>query len=223
MKKKNKKRLKIRIDRILIFLFCVAFLILVINMIFNIKIKNIYVSGNYYLKEQEIIEAALISDYPSSLKNSSKTIKKRLLENNLINNANVYKRGISRVVIEIEENRPLFYYENIKKTVLINGVDDNTYVVPTVINYITDKYYDSFILEMSKLDINILTRMSEIQFYPNDVDDNRFLITMNDGNYVYVNIETFNKLNKYLTILENLPNKKGILYLDYGNNFEIIS
>ncbi len=223
MKKKNKKRLKIRIDRILIFLFCVVFLILVINMIFNIKIKNIYVSGNYYLKEQEIIEAALISDYPSSLKNSSKTIKKRLLENNLINNANVYKKGISKVVIEIEENRPLFYYENIKKTVLINGVDDNTYVVPTVINYITDKYYDSFILEMSKLDINILTRISEIQFYPNDVDDNRFLITMNDGNYVYVNIETFNKLNKYLTILENLPNKKGILYLDYGNNFEIIS
>lgn len=223
MKKKNKKRLKIRIDRILIFLFCVGFLILVINMIFNIKIKNIYVSGNYYLKEQEIIEAALISDYPSSLKNSSKTIKKRLLENNLINNANVYKKGISKVVIEIEENRPLFYYENIKKTVLINGVDDNTYVVPTVINYITDKYYDSFILEMSKLDINILTRISEIQFYPNDVDDNRFLITMNDGNYVYVNIETFNKLNKYLTILENLPNKKGILYLDYGNNFEIIS
>lgn len=223
MKKKNKKRLKIRIDRILIFLFCVVFLILVINMIFNIKIKNIYVSGNYYLKEQEIIETALISDYPSSLKNSSKTIKKRLLENNLINNANVYKKGISKVVIEIEENRPLFYYENIKKTVLINGVDDNTYVVPTVINYITDKYYDSFILEMSKLDINILTRISEIQFYPNDVDDNRFLITMNDGNYVYVNIETFNKLNKYLTILENLPNKKGILYLDYGNNFEIIS
>ena len=223
MKKKNKKRLKIRIDRILIFLFCVVFLILVINMIFNIKIKNIYVSGNYYLKEQEIIETALISDYPSSLKNSSKTIKKRLLENNLINNVKVYKKGISKVVIEIEENRPLFYYENIKKTVLINGVDDNTYVVPTVINYITDKYYDSFILEMSKLDINILTRISEIQFYPNDVDDNRFLITMNDGNYVYVNIETFNKLNKYLTILENLPNKKGILYLDYGNNFEIIS
>ena len=45
---------------------------------------------------------------------------------------------------------------------------------------------------------------------------------MSDGNYVYVNIATFNKLNKYLTILQSLPDKNGILYLDYGNNFEII-
>ena len=57
---------------------------------------------------------------------------------------------------------------------------------------------------------------------PNDVDDNRFLLTMSDGNYVYVNISTFYKLNKYVSIRESLPDKNGILYLDYGNNFEII-
>lgn len=45
---------------------------------------------------------------------------------------------------------------------------------------------------------------------------------MTDGNYVYVDIDTFDKINKYLSILESLPDKNGILYLDYGNNFEII-
>ena len=75
---------------------------------------------------------------------------------------------------------------------------------------------------MGELEPDILIRISEIRFMPNDVDDNRFFLSMSDGNYVYVNIATFDKLNKYLTILENLPNEKGILYLDYGNNFEIL-
>ena len=85
-----------------------------------------------------------------------------------------------------------------------------------------DTYYDEFIKEMGNLDSSILNKISEIQFDPNDVDDNRFLLTMSDGNYVYVNISTFYKLNKYVSIRESLPDKNGILYLDYGNNFEII-
>ena len=135
----------------------------------------------------------------------------------------VYKKGLTKVYIDVVENRPLFYYESSKKTILTDGREtDEKFVVPTVINYITDNYYDAFINEMANLDENILKRISEIQFSPNDVDDNRFLLTMTDGNYVYVNISTFNKLNKYISIIAELPNKNGILYLDYGNNFEII-
>ena len=76
---------------------------------------------------------------------------------------------------------------------------------------------------MSKLDINILTRMSEIQFYPNDVDDNRFLITMNDGNYVYINLANINNLNKYEEIYATLDeNEKGVLNLDSSSNNGIV-
>ena len=133
------------------------------------------------------------------------------------------KKWLTDVYIEIEENRPLFYYNYDKKTVLLDGTTiDTKFPVPTVLNYITDTYYDSFVTEMGKLDETVLKRISEIEFSPNEVDDNRFLLTMSDGNYVYVNISTFDKMNKYLSILESLPNKKGILYLDYGNNFEII-
>jgi cell division septal protein FtsQ len=213
-KQKRKKKLRLRLDRLFIFLFCV----------FLFRIKNIYVTGYSYLKEQEVIQLAQISDYPSTLSNPSFQIEKNLESNYMILNAKVYKKGLSKVYIEIEENRPLFYYEYTGKTIHYDGSEsDLKYTVPTVINYITDSYYNDFIEEMKKLDLNIISRISEIQFYPNEVDDNRFLLYMSDGNYVYVNIDTFNKLNKYLTILESLPNKKGILYLDYGNNFEIIS
>ena len=222
MKSKTKKR-KIRYDRIIIFLGIIIFIVICFTYVVNVKISNIYISGNEYLTDQQIIEIAGISDYPSTLQNLSLQIKERLKNDILIKDVKVTKKGFTEVYIEVEENRPLFYYEYDNKTVLLDGQTvSSKYNVPTVINYITDTYYDAFITEMSKLDEQILSRISEIQFYPNDVDDNRFFLTMNDGNYVYVNISTFNKLNKYITILESLPDKNGILYLDYGNNFEII-
>ena len=222
MKSKKKKR-KVRYDRIIIFLGIIIFLVFSFTYVLNIKISNIYISGNEYLTDQQIIEIAGISDYPSTVQNLSFQIKEKLKSDILIKDAKVVKKGFTQVYIEVEENRPLFYYEYNNKTILLDGKENsNKYNVPTVINYITDTYYDAFVTEMGKLDKQVLSRISEIQFYPNEVDDNRFLLTMNDGNYVYVNISTFNKLNKYITILESLPDKNGILYLDYGNNFEII-
>ena len=222
MKSKKKKR-KIRYDRILIFLVIVIFIVISFTFLFNLKISNIYILNNSFLTDQEIIEMAGISDYPETLKNLSVQIEERLKNNIYIKEAKVYKKGLTKVYIDVVENKPLFYYESSKKTILTDGREtDEKFVVPTVINYITDNYYDAFINEMANIDENILKRISEIQFSPNDVDDNRFLLTMIDGNYVYVNISTFNKLNKYISIIEELPNKNGILYLDYGNNFEII-
>ena len=187
------------------------------------KITNIVIKNNNYLTDQEIIELAGISNYPESLANSSAEIEQRLKTNDLIKGVKVTKKFLTQVYIEVEENRPLFYYNYNNKTVLLDGTNiDDKYPVPTVLNYITDTYYDEFIKELGNLDFSILNNISEIQFDPNDVDDNRFLLTMSDGNYVYVNISTFYKLNKYISIRESLPDKNGILYLDYGNNFEII-
>ena len=220
--KKIKKR-KIRYDRILIALIIVLIMAGFFTFLFNLKITNIIIKNNNYLTDQEIIELALISDYPKSLANSTQQIEQRLKTNNLIKDVKVTKKSLTQVYIEVEENRPLFYYNYNNQTVLLDGTNiSDKYPVPTVLNYITDTYYNEFINEMGKLELSVLNKISEIQFYPNDVDDNRFLLTMSDGNYVYVNISTFYKLNKYISIKENLPDKNGILYLDYGNNFEII-
>ena len=48
----------------------------------------------------------------------------------------------------------------------------------------------------------------------------KFLLLMNDGNSVYVDFKNFQKLNKYIDIIKSFGNKKGILNLDSGNNFE---
>ena len=221
--KNNIKKRKIRYDRILIVLIIVFIIVVFLTFLFNLKITNIVIKNNNYLTDQEIIELAGISNYPESLANSSAEIEQRLKTNDLIKDVKVTKKFLTQVYIEVEENRPLFYYNYNNKTVLLDGTNiDDKYPVPTVLNYITDTYYDEFIKELGNLDFSILNNISEIQFDPNDVDDNRFLLTMSDGNYVYVNISTFYKLNKYISIRESLPDKNGILYLDYGNNFEII-
>ena len=70
---------------------------------------------------------------------------------------------------------------------------------------IPDTLYEKFIKKISEIDYDVLKRVSEIKYDKNEVDETRFLFTMNDGNYVYL---TFN-------------NSKGVLYLDSGEYFEI--
>ena len=63
--------------------------------------------------------------------------------------------------------------------------------------------------------------MSEIEYSPNDVDEERFFILMNDGNYVYLTLNKFLSINKYTDMIKSFENKKGILYLDSGEYFDM--
>ena len=63
--------------------------------------------------------------------------------------------------------------------------------------------------------------ISEIEYNPSEFDDKRFLLYMNDGNLVYITITRIDLLNKYVDVIKKVGNKKGILYLDSGNYFEI--
>ena len=221
MKKRVKKRRRLKIGRILLDFFLLFLTIFVIYSILNLKITNIFISGNYYLSDQQIIDAASIGDYPSVIKGVKQI--KNLKDNIYIKDVRVKVRKITQVYIEVTENRPLFYSIDMEKTVLLDGrTTSEKYPTPTLLNYVIDSVYPTFVEEIGKLDIDILNRISEIKYEPNDVDDNRFLLLMADGNYVYINNSTFYKLSKYMEIIRNFPNKKGILYLDYGNNFEII-
>lgn len=221
MKKRVKKRRRLKIGRILLAFFLLFLTIFVIYSILNLKITNIFISGNYYLSDQQIIDASSIGDYPSVIKGVKQI--KNLKDNIYIKDVRVKVRKITQVYIEVTENRPLFYSIDMEKTVLLDGrTTSEKYPTPTLLNYVIDSVYPTFVEEIGKLDIDILNRISEIKYEPNDVDDNRFLLLMTDGNYVYINNSTFYKLSKYMEIIRNFPNKKGVLYLDYGNNFEII-
>ena len=54
-KKEFKRHLKIRYDRIVKCLIFLLFFVFAIMYILNVRVKNIYIVGNKYVKDQEII------------------------------------------------------------------------------------------------------------------------------------------------------------------------
>ena len=77
MKNVAKKKVKrhIKWKSVFAFLFFIAFLFGVFYYITHLHIKNIYISGNTILKDNDIILAANIKDYPKMTKYSIATLK----------------------------------------------------------------------------------------------------------------------------------------------------
>lgn len=219
---RQKKKRKILYGRIFLALLIIALIIYLFFSIVGYHIKNIYVSGNEFLTEQEIIELAGLEDYPSTFSKLCYPTKQKLEEEALIKKATVTKKGLYQIYIKVEENRPLFYNSTSKKTVLMDhSTIDTIYEVPILINYVPDKVYKRFLEKISEIDNNVLSRISEIEYKPNDVDENRFLMSMQDGNYVYLTLSRFKNINQYVDIIRKFKNKKGILYLDSGEYFKV--
>lgn len=225
-KKKNIKKVKkrkIRFGRIFLVLIILFLLFYLLANIFKFPIKNIYVKGNNILSDQEIIEITQIENYPSIFSKSSNEMKKRLEKNIYIKKAKITKKYLREVHITIEDNYPLFYDSDKKKTILLNKKKTTEKLnAPLLINYVPDTIYNLFLEKMSSLDYDTIKRISEIKYDPNEVDEERFLLTMSDGNYVYLTLEKFEVINNYVDIIKTFNNKKGILYLDSGEYFKIM-
>ena len=219
--KKNRKKIKIKYKNVFKFLICLILIILSIKYILNLSITNIYISGNNLLSDSYIMDVAKISDYPKIITTPNYKIKKLLLKDDDIYKVNVYKKW-TKLYIEIEENIPLFYNSNLSSVVMLDkSVRKSNIITPYLVNYIPDTIYSSFVDTMSNVDREILSRISEIEYTPNDVDSERFLLTMSDGNYIYVTLRTFTKVNNYIEMLKQFKGENGILYLDSGEYFEI--
>lgn len=218
-----KKKRRIKLKAVMILFLFIILIGIVLMWLVSRPITNIYISGNKNLSDQEIIDIAKLSNYPSTIKNMSIIIENRLEKNININKAKVYKKKFTKVYIEVEENYPLFYNASVNKTLLYDGKEiDGSLECATLVNYVPDTLYTKFVSEMTKVNIEILNRISEIKYDPNDVDAERFLILMSDGNYVYLTLSKFNKINSYVSIIKNFEGKKGILYLDSGEYFKIL-
>ena len=92
---------------------CITLLIIIIVTTFVIlfskaKIKNIYIYDNNIVKDQEIIDQAGLTNYPSFLKNTSYRIKKNLKKNKYIKDVKIKKDLLLQIHIYITEYKPLF-------------------------------------------------------------------------------------------------------------------
>ena len=98
----------------------------------------------------------------------------------------------------------------------------HNFSVPRLLNYVPDKKYKKFVEGMHNIKADILSKISDIEYKPNDYDKDRFLLYMDDGNSVYLTLTKFSKINYYDESVAQIGGHKGILYLDNGNYFKIM-
>lgn len=216
------KKKKLKIKNIFIFLLFILIFISTVYYLINLPIKNIYIIGNNIVKDKEIIDLANLKDYPPYLKTYFSNIETKIKQNKYIKDVNIKRKLNGKIYIYISEYRPLYIYQD--KLVLSSlSKEDNNYqidYVPYVLNNIDD-IYQEFTTSFSKVDNDIIYKISHIEYIPNDVDKERFIFYMVDSNYVYITLSKIEKINKYNSIIKELEGKKGIIYLDSGDYVEI--
>lgn len=220
MKKKKKKK-KLKLGRLIFLLLILSVISFMCVKYINIPITSILIEGNEILTDQDIIEMSDLDNYPSYLKVMSFSIENKLNKSPYIKSVKVTK-GLLNIKINIKENKVLYIDKETNYKVTIKGKikDDKVVCAPYLTNTILEDKKEEFIKALNKINKNILCKMSEIKYDPNDIDLDRYFVYMNDGNRVYLTVNKFNKINKYNEILENIGKQNGILYLDYGDYFE---
>lgn len=222
----RKKTKKIKVGGLIVIILFIYLIITFGIYLWKMPIKNIYIDGNYYLKDNYIINYLDIENKPI-LQISKKSIKNKLLELDLISDAKIRKNILGKLYINVTEDKVLFYNWNNKKLVLSSGKEvpyNKEYLgIPNLINYVKEDVYKDLILKLQRVDKNILSLVSEMEYSPSEingkiVDDKRFLFRMNDGNKVYINTINIEKINNYIDIYNAIKSKNenvvGCLYLD---------
>ena len=140
-------------------------------------------------------------------------------------NVKVRKGFGFKITINIEEYKILYLTRSNNEYILEDGtkltelnVNSN---ISILINYVPDNIETKLISKFKTLDIELLSKISEIEYANTTYDNERFLIYMNDGNQVYITLNKIKEFNNYSKIKKELGKHKGILYLDSGNYFEI--
>ncbi len=224
---KKRKRLNVRklFVFILFFYLCGYFG----YTLFKMPIKNIIISGSYYLKDYEIIETAGIKNYPAMLNLNSKKLEAKIKKLSLVKDVKISKNYKFQLKIKIIENKVVCIYNN--NYLLEDGTSismDTKYAgIPTLVNYTPEDVLKEFLKGLGEIDYGVIGGISEIVYSPSVnekeeiIDNTRFILKMNDGNTIYINNNKISLLKQYQKIYASLENNQGILHLDSGGYLEV--
>jgi len=222
------KKTKIKLFNLLLVLIVIVGLFFGVQFLLREPTHNILIVGTSYLKDDYIMELGDIKNYPAFLPVKSGNTCKKIMKSPYINSCKIHKKWGFLLEVDVSENKALFFDNNQSKYIFSNqsGVGEDSismnFRVPRLLNYVPDKKYNKFIKEMGKVEEDTLSKISDIEYQPNDYDKDRFLLYMDDGNMVYLTLTKFKMINHYNEVLAQLEGHKGILYLDSGNHFKIM-
>ncbi len=224
---KIKKKKRLKLIPFLLFVLVITGAFFLVDVLLDTRVENIVIKGNKLVTDQQIIDEAGLSNYPSFYKTTSYNIKKALEKNSFIKEVKVKRSFYHVITIEVSEYKVLLKKETTGKLVLENMNEVTTdqeipYTVPRLVNDVPKNKYSKLLKNLLKVKRSVRSSISEFYYDPNEFDKDRFLLYMDDGNSVYLTLTKFRMINYYNDVLPQLDGKKGILYLDSGNHFQIM-
>lgn len=224
---KIKKKKRLKLIPFLLFILVITGAFFLVDVLLDTRVENIVIKGNKIVTDQQIIDEAGLSNYPSFYKTTSYNIKKALEKNSFIKEVKIKRSFYHVLTIEVSEHKVLLKKETTGKLVLENMNEVTTdqeipYTVPRLVNDVPKNKYSELLKNLLKVKNNVRSSISEFYYDPNEFDKDRFLLYMDDGNSVYLTLTKFRMINYYNEVLPQLDGKKGILYLDSGNHFQIM-
>ena len=223
---KGKTKKRINKKGLLVVILALYLIIMAFYYVWKLPVKTIIVKGNNLVNDNVIINAAGLDSNTKLLILSQKKVEDDISRIPLIDKVEVKKVLDGSIIINVTEAKVLFYNKLNNNYVLSNKKEtldiENNLGIPTLNNYVPSDIYNNLITKLSKIDIDIIYLISEIEYNPdikNDItiDGNRFLLRMNDGNTVYINLANIDKLSNYKEIYSTLDGK-GILNLDSSSD-----
>lgn len=223
----KRKRRGFRIFILIVIGVIILFIItlLLCAYVFKTPVRQVIVHDNVIIPNENIVELSKIDDNTNFLLLKSHSVKKNIKTDTLVEQVKIKRNIFFEIHIYVTEKKPLFYREDNKKLVLsnkeeINKQDYYNLNIPSLVNYVPDKVYEKLIKKMDSINYKVLEKISDIKYYPNNYDEERFILYMNDSNIVYINLPKFKSINDYDNMVVKFEGKTGKLYLDGGNYFE---
>lgn len=212
-----KKKKKLKIKNFIIFLLVLLLLGFIIGFFLFRPVKNILIMNNNVLTDEEILKVTELDNYPPFVLVN----KLRFKKHPLVRNIKVKRKFYNKIILDVDEVNVLFYDNLTKKYLLDNNQEleiKKPLSRPLIINHIPDNNKVKLISSFKDYNVSLLNTISEIKYVPTEFDKDRFLFTMSDGNYVYINNANMDNIIYYEKIVKVLQGKKGLLYLDNGAN-----
>jgi len=219
-KKTVKRRLKIK--GVLVLASVLALLFFLGQALLKVKVRSISVVGTTYVKDAEVIKAGGLNEETEFFKFSKKKVCENIKKNPLISTCDIKRKPDLSIEIDILENVPLFYYSVDSSIVLSDGtrMEGSSVGLPTLINLVPEVVLGEFISGLREVKSDIIHSISEIEYSPSVakdgtvIDNERFIMSMNDGNTVYVNNRRLSNLDYYDKIYATIGDKKGVFNFD---------
>lgn len=186
------------------------------------SIRAVLISGNQIYSDEAILKRSGIAYDDRFLAVNAATLRKRLVDDPLIQDAVVRLTKNNEIVIQIRENDVTAIWMDQGKVVLADGsllVMQVDYAKawlfsPGIYGYEDEGSLAELVRALNGLTASSLGNVSEIHRHPTSYDENYVKVIMQDGNRVFTGLSTLDMLEEYPRIVNALNTANSCIFFD---------